>query len=563
MLSLTSSLRRIALVAVGSAAACSSVLMAALPEGWLLAGNQPKQYDCSVDPASSYNGQPAMYLKSKPGIKTSGFGMLMRSFDAAPYAGKRVRFSASVKSQGVVPHGPDDAWAGLWMRVDDTVHRTRGIPRLLALDDMYDTGPDRSIRGTRGWEYYSVVLDVPGAANRISTGIQLRGSGAVWLSGEKFEVVGPEVPVTASPAPDAPTNLNFEKTIALKSLAGRTVCGSQASVPAGWNLAGTKPQEYNCSVDPAASYDNQLSLYLKSRQGVQTTGFGTLMQGFSADKYVGKRVHLSGNLKSEGVESWGGLWMRVDDANHPRSPYSSSVAFDNMHDGIKDRSIRGTTGWKNYSVVLDVPEGATDIYIGFLLDGPGALWVNGLKVEVVGPEFPVTGKSEEGPSKPELTTFVKDGNVIQDPDFPVSFQLPPGWTLTEISRREDGQTTVSFEETQSKRKASVYYQRAQPSANPDATLRKSMEDRVRQRLVIDEGYHIRPESVQKRRVGGHPALSYVGEYQDVRGRRVAQYFVRVLGKNSLAQFIVSIPSKADIADFCQRFNPIVDSLRIP
>ncbi len=50
------------------------------------------------------------------------------------------------------------------------------------------------------------------------------------------------------------------------------------------------------------------------------------------------------------------------------------VAFDNLHDGIKDRSIKGATGWQNYSVVLDVPEGATGIYIGFLLAMHDGLW---------------------------------------------------------------------------------------------------------------------------------------------------------------------------------------------
>ena len=193
-------------------------------------------------------------------------------------------------------------------------------------------------------------------------------------------------------------------TRSFESVAALAACafGLQAAVPTGWVLAGAKPQEYDCSVDPAASYNGQPSTYLKSKEGVKTTGFGTMLQDFSAAPYVGKRIRFSANLKSEGVESWGALWMRVDDANHPKNGHPSAVAFDNMHDGTRDRSIKGTTGWQNYSVVLDVPEGATSIYIGFLLDGAGALWLNGVKLEVVGPEVAVTGRPMNQPGSQEL-----------------------------------------------------------------------------------------------------------------------------------------------------------------
>jgi hypothetical protein len=166
----------------------------------------------------------------------------------------------------------------------------------------------------------------------------------------------------------------------------------QAALPVGWFFAGSKPQEYDCSVDNTTQYNGLPSVYIKSKPGVKTTGFGSMMQDFGAAKYVGKRIRLSAFLKSQDVASWGGLWMRVDDANHPKNGYPSMLAFDNMHDGVQDRSIKATTDWQNYSIVLDVPEGATGIYIGFLLDGPGALWVNSMKLEEVGTDVAVTGR---------------------------------------------------------------------------------------------------------------------------------------------------------------------------
>jgi len=183
-------------------------------------------------------------------------------------------------------------------------------------------------------------------------------------------------------------------TTYLKSFAVFSLCaiGLHAAVPEGWFFAGSKPQEYDCSVDLTTPYNGLPSTYIKSKLGITTTGFGSMMQEFSSGPYAGKRIRMSAFVKTEGVSHWAGLWMRVDDANHPRNGYPSSLAFDNMHDGIKDRSIKGTSGWQNYSVVLDVPQEATGIYIGVLLDGPGALWIAGTKVEVVGTEVPITGR---------------------------------------------------------------------------------------------------------------------------------------------------------------------------
>ena len=62
------------------------------------------------------------------------------------------------------------------------------------------------------------------------------------------------------------------------------------------------------------------------------------MQGFSPDKYIGKRIRLTGMLKTKDVSSWAGLWLRID----TKTPIKA-VVFDNMHDGKKDRSVKGTT----------------------------------------------------------------------------------------------------------------------------------------------------------------------------------------------------------------------------
>jgi hypothetical protein len=120
--------------------------------------------------------------------------------------------------------------------------------------------------------------------------------------------------------------------------------------------------------------------------GDKDDGFGTLTQGFKAEKYKGKRVRLSAFVKSDEVKGWAGLWMRIDGKE------KSGIAFDNMN----DRAVKGTTDWKMYEVVLDVPDDAEEIFFGFLVAGKGQGWVDDMKIEEVGEDVATTGKAIEG-----------------------------------------------------------------------------------------------------------------------------------------------------------------------
>jgi DNA-binding winged helix-turn-helix (wHTH) protein len=158
-----------------------------------------------------------------------------------------------------------------------------------------------------------------------------------------------------------------------------------------WFPSGSKPESYEFGIDQQTMYNGHASACLRSKGPVNKTFFGTLMQFFRADKYRGKRVRFSAFAKSENVKDWAGLWMRVDKGK-------KSVAFDNM----RDRPIKGTTGWQNYQAVLDVPQDATGIFFGVLLAGSGTVWLNDVKFEVVGSDVPTTGEGTSSPDEPKL-----------------------------------------------------------------------------------------------------------------------------------------------------------------
>ncbi|WP_044642785.1 helix-turn-helix domain-containing protein [Risungbinella massiliensis] len=134
----------------------------------------------------------------------------------------------------------------------------------------------------------------------------------------------------------------------------------------GWFLSGSHPFNYEMGIDRTVVHQGRMSGYLKSKtvQGVEE--FATIMQQFKADRYRGKRMKLSGFVKTENVQHFAGLWMRIDSAS------DDVLQFDNMG----DRPIQGSNNWNQYSVVLDVPENSAVIAFGVLLSGAGHVWVD-------------------------------------------------------------------------------------------------------------------------------------------------------------------------------------------
>jgi hypothetical protein len=159
----------------------------------------------------------------------------------------------------------------------------------------------------------------------------------------------------------------------------------EGRLPSGWFRAGSDPQDYEMGTDPKGSRTGKPCAFIRGR-GASPAGFGTLMQMFDAQEYVGKRLRLTASVKAEGIASWAGLWMRVDGATVPGTQMPKMLAFDNM----QSRPIKGTSDWTPYSIVLDVPAEARAIGFGILLHGAGRAWMDDLRLEVVSVDVPLT-----------------------------------------------------------------------------------------------------------------------------------------------------------------------------
>jgi len=164
---------------------------------------------------------------------------------------------------------------------------------------------------------------------------------------------------------------------------------AENSAPKDWNIAGSKPEAYVIQVDPAQKSAYGKSVSLTSKGDANETTTATLMQAIKADDYRGKRVRFAGYIKGQGVKSWAGLWMRVNDAA------DKATILDNM----EKRAFRGDGDWRKFEVVLDIPGDSAKISFGMLLVGQGRIWVSGLDFQIVDATVPVTAKS----SVPELS----------------------------------------------------------------------------------------------------------------------------------------------------------------
>jgi hypothetical protein len=167
-----------------------------IPKGWDVSGDSPNKYEMGLDPTVTYENHPCVTIKAGP--DPSEFAALCQTFKAGVYHGKRLRFSAAVRSADV------ENRAALFMRVGGAGDK------MLAFDNMRD----RPITGSNEWTHHAIVLDVVEDAENIVFGILLSLNGQVWMADIHLDVVGLDVPSTDlldELIPGLPVNLGFEE----------------------------------------------------------------------------------------------------------------------------------------------------------------------------------------------------------------------------------------------------------------------------------------------------------------------------------------------------------------
>lgn len=275
--------------------------------------------------------------KVTPRIQGPPFAVATASFPVEVAAGKRIRYSGYIKTQGITRK-----WAGLWWRVD-------GKSGVLAFDNMQDRGAT----GTTDWKRYEIDMQVPKDATNINFGVLDSGDGSAWFD---------ELSVTVDGEPyreKTSFDLDFE-----------------SSSPVGFFTGGAS---YQIKVDKRFAHSGSQSLLMTYAPPQPVPKAGVATASFPAGSSVGKRVRLSGYVKTRDVtQGFAGLWVRIDGP-------SGVLAFDNM----ADRGVTGTTEWERYEVELPVAAEATRVVFGAVFPANGTGWFDSLKLEVDGAPAPI------------------------------------------------------------------------------------------------------------------------------------------------------------------------------
>ena len=154
------------------------------------------------------------------------------------------------------------------------------------------------------------------------------------------------------------------------------IAENELIIPDGWMRAGGSPRFYRMGLDRKSG--TALIENLPEYGRLNGSDYGTMMQSVSAKPYLGQRIRLVGDIRTEDAADGGTVWMRIDgeDARYLR--------FDNLQTrSDEDGPIKGTTDWTERSIVFDVPEEAASIHFGFFLKGTGRCWARRFSLDIV------------------------------------------------------------------------------------------------------------------------------------------------------------------------------------
>jgi hypothetical protein len=143
------------------------------PDGWYAhqhAGE--KSYRFVVDDEAPHTGPRSLRLEN---IGPEPYGAIGQIIDARPHGGKVARLSGWLRTRDA-----SDGGAGLTL-----VAQQGGA--IIDHNFMYDA----AVRGTTGWQRFTITVPVATRADRLEVGAMLRGKGALWLDDVELEFISP------------------------------------------------------------------------------------------------------------------------------------------------------------------------------------------------------------------------------------------------------------------------------------------------------------------------------------------------------------------------------------
>ena len=163
---------------------------------------------------------------------------------------------------------------------------------------------------------------------------------------------------------------------------------STLKLPDNWGTDSHAPEHgsYSMGIDPEVRYNGMRALAVRTATAVRETDYGATNNILDNFGYEGHRVRFSGMLKTQGVATWAGLYLRAD------TRASRDWHFADVQSLLRgSASTLGSSDWHPVSVVVQIPPspgGTMDM--GLVVIGTGQAWVSDLRFEEVGDDVPLT-----------------------------------------------------------------------------------------------------------------------------------------------------------------------------
>jgi len=170
----------------------------------------------------------------------------------------------------------------------------------------------------------------------------------------------------------------------------------EGTPPNGWFKAGKSPHLYDTRTDHENGSTVLIAAKPEMLHDIRGDDFCTVMQSVDAEPFRRKRIRLAGELRTEDAGTGATIWFRVDGAK-------GTLLLDNLELRRPDGPLVGTQGWKERSVVFDIPEEALSLHYGFFLKGAGKCWSRKFSLNEVDGSVPTS--SGKGPVLPRPTNL--------------------------------------------------------------------------------------------------------------------------------------------------------------
>jgi hypothetical protein len=183
-------------------------------------------------------------------------------------------------------------------------------------------------------------------------------------------------------------------------------------IPEGWNF-GADRTSFKAGADYKVAQHGESCATIESIVD-NPANFCTIMQNMIAKDLGGKRIKMTGFIKSQGISDIGTMWVRVDD-------YSNNITAD--FDNMMDRPVTGNSDWTRCEIIFDVPE-KCGIYFGFIFKGSGKIWVDNVSFEPVDNSVPKTAQNINQPLPEEYINQLKNysGELPEKPPVNLDFE---------------------------------------------------------------------------------------------------------------------------------------------